>query len=615
MSADPIIYCLENLTDYSQFERLCSDLMAGTDFPNIEPIGGTGDRGRDAIYESKDTGNRTIFAYTVRSDWFPKLKSDCLRVHEEKHNPQNIIYMCTSNLSGYDRDKAIEYVNKKYSWSLEIYDIERIRVLLTGPLRYLISKHPAIFCPPWFPQVGGLSISECRDTLVIDHVAEDHALATWLSRKLSLAGYKTWCFGTAPLAGEDIDTSVQLLIKNRAIKYLPILSLNSLADTDFISRVNAANSGDSFVIPCWSEDLTEFIDSSRQIQKLLQIEPARFDESWAVGIDRLNNVLQIKGVKALLESDQGKMVAIRAYIPEPVTKFSPEKVYANVFPIPVVPEAILICELESKIDDKNLALLRQMWAFVKVSPQKLLAFEPPPENVPLVKSPRIPAYSWRSYSHHEGKYSVNVVKELVRRSLEVICYQKGLQWCSDRNVLYFTGDKHNAKHNISIRHVDGRKTRVSMAGEKQYGWGDRATRFRYQLCPKFKPGIDDNGDWWVTLGIYVRVTDLAGKPYELKDIIRRRKKVTKNWWNKEWLARTIGMMQALKDTEDNDLITIGTGNHQVAVVTNPLEWECPVSIDVEAVDRIGNFQEEIATVRASDVPDDNYSSLMEEGEH
>ena len=28
MAADSIIYCLDNLTDYRQFERLCSDMMS-----------------------------------------------------------------------------------------------------------------------------------------------------------------------------------------------------------------------------------------------------------------------------------------------------------------------------------------------------------------------------------------------------------------------------------------------------------------------------------------------------------------------------------------------------------------------------------------------------------
>ena len=45
MAADPIIYSLEQVTDYDQFERLCSDMMAIDGFGNIEPIGGSKDRG------------------------------------------------------------------------------------------------------------------------------------------------------------------------------------------------------------------------------------------------------------------------------------------------------------------------------------------------------------------------------------------------------------------------------------------------------------------------------------------------------------------------------------------------------------------------------------------
>ena len=106
MSADPIIYCLESLTDYRQFERLCSDIMAGTGYPNIEPIGGSGDRGRDALHRAEYGGRKTVFAYTVRADWRTKLHSDCARIAEEMHIPDCVVYVCTSTLSGGDRDKA-----------------------------------------------------------------------------------------------------------------------------------------------------------------------------------------------------------------------------------------------------------------------------------------------------------------------------------------------------------------------------------------------------------------------------------------------------------------------------------------------------------------------------
>ena len=146
--------------------------------------------------------------------------------------------------------------------------------------------------------------------------------------------------------------------------------------------------------------------------------------------------------------------------------------------------------------------------------------------------------------------------------------------------------------------MDGRTTHVAVTGTKQDGWGERATKFRYQLSPVFRVEQDENDAFWVTTRVYVRVTDLNGMPFQDKEIIRKRKKVTKVWWNKEWLARTIGVMQGLANNESKDAIEIGfEDKRKVIVSTKPLEWDCPISIDVEAVDRIGDFQEEMANAR------------------
>jgi len=50
MAADRFIYCLEHLTDYNQFERLCHDLMTLEGYRQLEPLGGSKDKGRDAIH-------------------------------------------------------------------------------------------------------------------------------------------------------------------------------------------------------------------------------------------------------------------------------------------------------------------------------------------------------------------------------------------------------------------------------------------------------------------------------------------------------------------------------------------------------------------------------------
>lgn len=67
MAADPLIYCLEQLTDYDQFERLCHDLMSQDGHRNIEPLGGSKDKGRDAIHVDASNGTVTIFACSVRA--------------------------------------------------------------------------------------------------------------------------------------------------------------------------------------------------------------------------------------------------------------------------------------------------------------------------------------------------------------------------------------------------------------------------------------------------------------------------------------------------------------------------------------------------------------------
>lgn len=240
MSADPIIYCLERVSDYRDFERLCSALLASAGYPRIDPLGGTGDEGRDAIIKSDEAGLKISFAYTVRSDWRVKLASDCKRVHDKGHDPDLFVFVCTEALSASEKDFAHKSVAEKYGWKLDLFDLERLRVQLVGPQRYLIAQHPSIFTPPFFPQRGGQSVAESRDTLLIDHVASDHALATWLARRLSLAGFRTWCHGTAPLAGENADETVRKLLEARASHYLPVISTTSLSDTMFLERCTIA---------------------------------------------------------------------------------------------------------------------------------------------------------------------------------------------------------------------------------------------------------------------------------------------------------------------------------------------------------------------------------------
>lgn len=590
MSADRILYCLERLSDYRDFERLCSALLAGVEYNGIEPLGGTGDGGRDAIIRVDERGRRIVFAYTVRADWRKKLKSDCARVREQNHNPDVFVFVCTEALDASDKDVAHELVEQEFGWRLDLYDIERLRVQLAGPQRHLIAQHSSIFTPTFFPQAGGQSLAESKDTILIDHVDSDHALATWLSRRLTLEGYRTWCRGTAPLAGENPDESVRRLLDLRAIQYLPVVSVGSLSDQLFLERCAVASSRDGLVLPCSCT-----LDKDPRLpSRLKPLSVASFSDSWKTGLDQVLARLTTLGAMPKLEAGQGRQIALRDYLPTRVTVAKPEPVVANVFSLRL-PETMLVYDLYASLSFDDTVELRKRWAFVELSSYRLVAFTPPPDGaIPATKPNRTPEFLWADAPDRDGKKTEDLAKELAWRSLEVVCAQKGLQYCSDRRVFYFP-ERENGDWSQAFKHIDGRQTRVQLTGMRTKGWGERASQFLYQLAPRFRPQRDVDGTWNVVVNIYVRCTDGEGKGYEGKEIGRRRKAVTKSWWNKDWLARLLGVVQALQ-TEPGR-VQVGEGNRAMVMDTAPLSWECPVGLDVQALSGMADLGEELAGYR------------------
>ncbi|MDH5651292.1 MAG: hypothetical protein OEZ39_05410 [Gammaproteobacteria bacterium] len=600
MSADPITYCLERVSAYRDFERFCSALMVGIGYHGLDPLGGTGDEGRDAVIRSDEAGQKIGFAYTVRSDWRAKLTSDCKRVHEKGHDPNVFVFVCTEALSASEKDFAHEYVMENYNWRLDLFDLERLRVQLVGPQSHLIAQHPSIFTPPFFQQRGGQSIAESRDTLLIDHDITDHAVATWLARRLSLAGFRTWCHGTAPLAGENADETVRKLLETRACLYLPIVSKTSLSDREFLERCTISASRNDFVLPCGLVDDIENSMPSRVAKLVL----ADFKTSWNVGLNQVLTRLHTLGMEPSLEPDRGRQIALRDYLPTRVTVATPEPVFANVFPLQL-PNTMLIFNLWQPLTEEDSFELRKQWAFVQLSTLNLVAFTPPPlQAISKLRIEPTPEseFFWTDMPQKNGKKTINLAKELVWRSLDVVCVQKGLSYCNDRKVFYFPMPE-SGEWNQSIQHVDGRMTSVQLTGVRTKGWGDRASRFLYQLAPRFRPQWDVDGTWSVVINPYIRVTTLDGDLFEGKEIGRRRKVVSKSWWNKEWLARLLGIVQALQTSDG--VIEIGEKNRTVSMQTKPLSWECPVGLDVLALSGISDIGQEIAEYRTRDEDEDD----------
>jgi hypothetical protein len=589
MAADPIVYCLQRVTDYRELERLCSALLLGVGYPRLEPLGGMGDKGRDAV--SRGDGERPIvFAYSARTDWRTKLISDCKRIEEMQHHPKKLVFVCTESLTASENDAAHKLVSDKFGWELDLFDLERIRANLVGTQRHLVAQHPTIFAPPFFPQRGGQSIAECRDTVLIDHHVTDHALASWIARQLSLRGFQVWCHGMAPLAGENADETVRQLTNQRAVQYLPVVSTISAVDGIFLERCALAAAREDFVIPCAVGAGLEGLLPSR----LKKIVPAQFGHSWRVGLKTLLDRMQALGIEPTLDPGRGTQIALKDFLPAQVTVAKPEPVFANVFPLRL-PLAMLVYDLQRSLTESETGELRKVWAFVELNAYRLVAFTPPPlGKLPLVHVTKTPEFAWDAVSEKDGKRTVDVAKDLARRTLEVVCLKRGMVFCPDRKVFYFPKPE-SGQWNQAIRHVDGRATTVYLTGQKTKGFGERASPFLYQLSPRFRPQRSPDGEWSVIVRVYIRTTDLNGKVFEKKEIGRRRKVVSRSWWNKEWLPRLLGVVQALETSVGR--VTLGEGPRTVEMSTAPLQWMCPVGIDVTALSQVSDIGQEMAEYR------------------
>lgn len=610
MAADPLIYCLEHITDYDQFERLCHDLMAMEGFKNIEPIGGSKDKGRDAIHIDSSTGTVTIFAYSVREDWRVKLGEDAEKIKTHRHACDRLAFLCTATFSPSERDEAVKFVKDSYGWPLELYGLERIASLLRSTHRQLVAQHPQIFSPPFFAFAGGLSLAFSPDHVVIDHVDADAGLALWLARRLTLAGFRVWCRGLAPLAGSSATDTIRSLINSRAYRYIAVLSPEAVADPELTARRNAAlaagaQRGSPILLPAVARPFdTNLVDQQTRI-----LTPARFDASWAEGLKSIEATLSAAGCPR--KPDGAHELAIRSYFPDEIIKTETEELASNLFKVSRFPEVIHRFYSTTPVGDDNGPLTSQ-WAFRRVSDTHFLSFHAPPLQLAIDHGITNKGGSvWKAVTEIDGIPVGDLIKELIRKSLYAEGRRRGLQYCEDRRLVYFPAQLLK-NDNLRVEKLDGSLTHFAVVGERSHGWKDRATKYRYHIAPVFVPMGDPITGYQIITRIRVHITDITGKLYPGRAAHIRRKKLCKSWWNEEWLNRVMGVVQFLAG--ENEQVVIGeTDAERITIERLPRTYISPIRLNEEALgDAKAIAEEEIAEATGFDEDDDGDSVDQQE---
>ena len=578
MSANITIYCLEQITDYLEFERLCNDLMALEGYADIEPLGGFSDKGRDAIHVDKDKS--TIFAYSVREDWKIKLLEDATKVRRHGHACDELVFVTTSSITVAARDNAIKDIKEKFGWSLKIFGLERLRVLLETNHPEVRANYPQIFPPEFFKA----QLPDRANTAIyILYSNEDAIFTTWLSQKLLSFGYRVWCDLTNHLLDESIPDDANEIIEYKAGIVLSVLSNAALMDMDhankrFLALKVGADRGREhlFVLTPDGQLAHDRLDQETRSLKLTD-----FSANWGEGLISLSRQLDRLGI--LKPIVNGKSLVARAFDEQDVILDEGENVFLNLYEVIEVPKAIQRFESDVEIDRHISREWQFIWPHRWVNDHTFLSFFTPPDSITQQYNFKPSGGGLTGQTQWlDGIFVKNLISELIKKSLYAKCIQMGLSYCPNQKLYYFP-DGLLPGNKLWYTKPDGTKTWILVSGERKHWTPSKEDYYWYQLAPVFYVSQNLFADFVVTVRIKIRISDLKNRPLDSKKAFTRRKRLTHDWWNKEWGDRFFAITEFLSD--DGKIVIGSKKNEQVMLDTKPFGLLSPSSINEEQVSK------------------------------
>jgi hypothetical protein len=414
-----------------------------------------------------------------------------------------------------------------------------------------------------------------RDHLFVSYAWEDGALAEWLTLKLTAEGYRVWCDRFKLLGGERWPENVDDAIKTQAFRMIHLLSKYSLHKPNPSKERQLAftiskERNEEFLIPL-NLDGTRPIDLPWQLSDITYIP----FHNWGEGLGQLLKKLEsCNAPRPLL--GEGRRIAAETFIPTDAVLKKGEILQSNCLPFERIPAIVTRFQLSRSLLGLEEQELGDRWSFYKVNDLELLAFERPPIGLPdkLIISSAGGA-SWKDVDKIDGIRSNNIVSSLLKKSLIKKCFEKGLKLQRESGILYFQAgllEKDRVKY-VGYR---GRKTWLSVVTERQFLTG----KIHYHLAFVFWIRQDVLDGFVAQVKIRLHLFDWTGKEIEAHVALRRRKKITKNWWNPQWLSRQIALRSFLADGKDS--ITIGdVPEEQVVLSVVPIRGEVPIAINEE----------------------------------
>lgn len=136
MSNDIVRIALANFTDWPKFEQLATEIMRDEGYPDIKPLGGQKDGGKDAVVEKTYSHigkrTRTVFQFSLRKDVLDKIKETIQRLNESGTKYEKLVLVTIANYGTERQEATKKEVRKTHDLELEIYDNKTLMTHLSN---------------------------------------------------------------------------------------------------------------------------------------------------------------------------------------------------------------------------------------------------------------------------------------------------------------------------------------------------------------------------------------------------------------------------------------------------------------------------------------------------
>jgi len=198
-----IEYLLENITDSTKFEELCTAVMLREGYVSINPTGGTDDKGRDAeerLFLAKEGCRITLFQFSLQKTISSKVKNTLKRLNETGLEAHEVKFIFSTHIKTTESDRLKEKALLDYGLNIDILGQKYLAIRL-GHASY---KDLTV-------SLFSSELSEMKTLLESEELfAPDIGIPSKQQRCL----VNLMCYARHPLAGDIKDEILRQAIRN-----------------------------------------------------------------------------------------------------------------------------------------------------------------------------------------------------------------------------------------------------------------------------------------------------------------------------------------------------------------------------------------------------------------